>query len=163
MWVLCLGTTSLLTGNPSLIDLFHTTNSEEAEEKSKEVREALVIFRDIQHASTVAKKAVLTLDRLLEEDKQRRDDSGVSTKKRKISVEGFTPVGLAPNFPGLHGDAATPKQPQSMLDSMFPVPITNAAAGMDNNGSVWENMFMKELDFLNDSNLDFNWKFDEYS
>ena len=163
MWVSALVVSE--SNSQSLIDLFYTTEADEAEEKRKEVQEALLIFKDIQHASTVAKKAVLTLNRLLEEDRLRRAESGTAesaSKKRRISVEGFTPVGLAPNFPGLHGDTATPKPAQSMLDSMFPMPF-NGGVGVENRGNSWENTFMRELDFLNGSNLDLNWKFDEYS
>ncbi|TIB76480.1 hypothetical protein E3Q23_01853 [Wallemia mellicola] len=144
-----------------LIDLFYTSDVHEAEAKSKEVREALVIFRDIQHVSTVAKKAVLTLDRLLEEDKERRADSTAS-KKRKISIEGFTPIGLAPNYPGLHGDNTnTTRQQQSMLNTILPVP--QSSSNVDNSGDVWENMFKQELGLFQDSSLDFCWKFDEYA
>lgn len=151
----------VLTDNPSLIDLFYTTDVQEAEAKSMEVREALIIFRDIQHVSTVAKKAVLTLDRLLEEDKERRADSTAS-KKRKISIEGFTPVGLAPNHPGLHADSTnTTRQQQSMLNTILPVP--QPSNNVDNSGDVWENMFKQELGLFQDSSLDFCWKFDEYA
>ena len=149
--------------------------------KSNEVLEALIIFRDIQHVSTVAKKAVLTLERLIDEDKSRRNSKieEVSNKRRKISIDGFTPIGLAPNVPGLHNNNnnnnnnnnqnnnhnitvdqfSRRESTQPLLDSVLPMPSFGsqqyAYAGPTD---VWESMFRQEMDILND----ITWQVDEY-